>query len=351
MKLKDRQKAIIEFAKKNKTFQTKDLILFLDDKFSTKRLTIIRDLNKLFEDGIISKAGAGRGTFYFIQKDIDIEEYFEIPYEDRVVRESFNFEIFSILENNIFTKQEIEKLENLQKCFTKNISKYNSQTLINKEYERIMIEFSQKSSEIEGNTYSLLNTEALLMENVKDETKTDKETQMLLNHKDAFNESLLNKNKFLIFEKVSIEHLHSILVKNLNVTRNIRKEGVGITGTKYRPLGNEFQIRENLEKTVELINKKNNFFEKAFIALIMISYIQAFEDGNKRTARMCSNAILLAHNSIPLSYRIVNVVEYKKASILFYELNNFTYLKRIFIEQFEDSVGNYFNSSFVKIKS
>jgi len=37
---------------------------------------------------------------------------------------------------------------------------------------------------------------------------------------------------------------------------------------------------------------------------------------------MLSNAILLAHSSIPLSYRVVDVEEYKKAVILFYEINN-----------------------------
>jgi len=91
-----------------------------------------------------------------------------------------------------------------------------------------------------------------------------------------------------------------------------------------------------------LINKKTSFFEKAFMVLLLVSYIQAFEDGNKRTARMLSNAILLAHNSIPLSYRIVDVVEYKKASLLFYEINNLSYFKKIFIEQIEDAVNNYF---------
>ena len=125
--------------------------------------------------------------------------------------------------------------------------------------------------------------------------------------------------------------------------KNIRNIMVGITGTKYKPLDNSFQIKEVLKKMVDLINKKELFFEKAFLGLILISYIQAFEDGNKRTARMLSNAILLAHNSIPLSYRIVDIEEYKKASLLFYEINNISYFKQIFIEQFEDAVNNYFN--------
>ena len=253
------------------------------------------------------------------------------------------FEIFDILEGEIFTQEESEKLENLQKEFVKNFSRYKSQTLINKELERIMIEFSWKSSSIEGNTYSLLATEALIKENIPAKGKTKEETRMILNHKDAFNEAIQNKDRFKKLDWKDIEYIYFTLTKDLNITKNIRNIRVGITGTRYKPLDNAHQIKEALEKLVELINKKELFFEKAFLVLILLSYIQAFEDGNKRTARMLSNAILLAFNSIPLSYRIVEVEEYKKASLLFYEINNIAYFKQIFIEQFEDAVKNYFN--------
>ncbi len=166
---------------------------------------------------------------------------------------------------------------------------------------------------------------------------------MILNHKDAFNEAIQNRERFTQFKYSDIEYIHTILTKQLGITKNIRKHGVGVTGTKYKPLDNEFQIREALEKMVLLINKKSSFFEKALLSLVLLSYIQAFEDGNKRTARMVSNAILLAHHSIPLSYRAVDTVEYKKAIILFYETNNLSYFKQIFIRQFEDAVNNYFN--------
>jgi Fic family protein len=311
--------------------------------------TILRDLNDLIDQNFISKKGTAKSTYYYISdsnkifENIDIEEYFRKEYEKREVQESFNFEIFDSLQKDIFSSEEQAKLQDLQAKFIKNISKYDSQTLINKEYERIMIEFSWKSSAIEWNTYSLLNTEALIKDNIKDESKTPEETQMILNHKDGFNETIQNRERFLHLKCGDIEYIHWILTKKLDVTKNIRKHGVGVTGTKYKPLDNEFQIKEALEKTTKLINKKKSFFEKAFIALILISYIQPFEDGNKRTARMFSNAILLAHNSIPLSYRIIDIVEYKKASILFYEINNVSYFKKIFIDQFEDAVNNYFN--------
>ncbi|MDX9779349.1 MAG: Fic family protein [Patescibacteria group bacterium] len=300
------------------------------------------------EQGFLEKSGAGAYVIYSlaesyrILEDVDIKEYFNTPYLKREIKESFNFEIFNLLSEDIFTVEEKEKLESLQREFIKNFSKYDSQTLINKEFERIMIEFSWKSSAIEGNTYSLLGTEALIKNNIIGEGKTKEETQMILNHKDAFNEAIQNRGRFDKLKSADVEYIHSVLTKKLGIAKNIRKFGVGITGTKYRPLDNEAQIKEALQNMVTLINKKELFFEKALLISILIAYIQIFEDGNKRTSRMISNAILLAHNSIPLSYRIVDVEEYKKAVILFYEINNLSYFKHIFIEQFEDAVNNYF---------
>ncbi len=341
-----RQEQIIEFARKKNSFKNKDVVAFFDEKYS--RETITRDLSFLTCENLLQKSGAGAfvtyslSDVYGILEEIDIKKYFEIPYLKREARESFNFEILSILEKNIFTIEESQKLENLQKEFVKNFSKYDSQTLINKELERIMIEFSWKSSAIEGNTYSLLGTEALIKNNIVGEGKSKEETQMILNHKDAFNESIQNRERFRKLSYSDIGYIHSILTKKLGISKNIRSAPVGITGTKYRPLDNEHQIKEALKKTVDLINKKESFFEKALLISVLIAYMQIFEDGNKRTSRMISNAILLAHNSIPLSYRIVDVEEYKKAVILFYELNNISYFKQIFIKQFEDAVNNYF---------
>jgi Fic family protein len=344
--INDRQKLIIDFAKNQPIFKHKDVVYLFKNKYS--RATITRDLSFLVAEDVLIKNGKGAHSNYSLSnsydiiKVVNIEKYFAIPYEQRKSQKSFNFDIFNILEVDLFTDQESEKLEALQQKFVKNFSRYDSQTLINKEFERIMIEFSWKSSAIEGNTYSLLSTEALIKENIREAGKTEAEAKMILNHKDAFNESIQNRDLFLDLKFSVVEYIHTVLTKELGIAKNIRNLPVGITGTKYKPPDNSFQIKEALEKMIKLINNKASFFEKSFLLLVLISYIQAFEDGNKRTARMLSNAVLLAHNSIPLSYRIIEIKEYKKASLLFYETNNISYLKKIFIDQFEDSVGNYF---------
>ena len=94
-----------------------------------------------------------------------------------------------------------------------------------------------------------------------------------------------------------------------------------------------------------LVNKLNHNTPavlSAFVILVFISYIQPFADGNKRTARLMSNAILLANNYYPLSYRNVDEVLYKKALIIFYEQFNIYYFKKVFLEQYYFSVENYF---------
>lgn len=208
--------------------------------------------------------------------------------------------------------------------------------------ERLGIDLSWKSSQIEGNTYSLLETERLLREKETASGKTKDEAIMLLNHKDAL-DFILDVPDYLQPLKVNrIEDIHSILTKELGVERNIRHRRVGITGTNYRPLDNEFQIREALEDSVRLINSKSVVFDKALLALVLLNYIQAFTDGNKRTARIVSNGILIANGYCPISFRTVDSIDYKKAMLMFFEQNNIAAFKRIFIDQFLFAVKTYF---------
>ncbi len=117
---------------------------------------------------------------------------------------------------------------------------------------------------------------------------------------------------------------------------------VGIVGTNYRPLDNRFRIRDALEQLTGMLNRTRHAVEKALRAVLMISYIQPFEDGNKRTSRILGNAMLAAADYCPLSYRSVDEVAYKKAMIIFYEQNNASCFRKLFLEQFRAAVNKYF---------
>jgi Fic family protein len=241
----------------------------------------------------------------------------------------------------LFTAEELQALEHGQKVFREHLAEM-SEAEYRKEMERLGIDLSWKSSQIEGNTYSLLETERLLKEKQTASGKTKEEAIMLLNHKDALDFILDVPDYLKEISVARIEDIHALLTKELGLERNIRHRRVGITGTNYTPLDNEFQIREALEDTCALINGKENVLEKALLALVLLSYIQAFTDGNKRTARITSNAILIAYGYCPISFRTVDSIDYKKAMLMFYEQNNIAAFKKIFIEQFLFAVRTYF---------
>ena len=306
-------------------------------------------LTKLTDENLISVKGKGKGTKYFISlvyellQPIDIDKYYEKEIDERKIKVDFNFSLISdvLIKHNVFTALEIDKLNNLQKNYTQNISQLTDSEY-KKELERLAIDLSWKSSQIEGNTYSLLETERLLKDKETASGKTKEEAIMLLNHKDAI-DFIIDNPDYLTPTSISkIEDIHGLLVKDLAIDRNLRKRRVGISGTNYRPLDNEFQISEALSDMCNLINSKENVFEKALLALVLISYIQPFMDGNKRTARIVSNAILMNNQYCPLSFRTVDSIDYKKAMLIFYEQNNISAFKDIFINQFEFAVRTYF---------
>jgi Fic family protein len=280
---------------------------------------------------------------YGILHSINIEEYFAKDIDARDIIPTFNQDLLKkdLYQVDLFTDSELSKLDDLQKIYLRNISDLSAEEYL-KEIERLAIDLSWKSSQIEGNTYSLLETERLLKEKQTASGKSKDEAVMLLNHKEAIDFIIENPEYLQELSIGRIEDIHSLLTKELGISRNLRNRRVGITGTNYRPLDNEFQIKEAFNDMCSLINSKLNVFEKSLIALVLISYIQGFMDGNKRTARITSNAILIANKHCPISFRTVDSVDYKKAMLLFYERNNITAFKRIFIDQFEFAVKTYF---------
>ena len=311
--------------------------------------TMKRLLSAAVKEGNIETAGRGPATKYkltpqaHVTMPLDLATYFNKDIDEREVQESFNFDLIRdvLPKVEIFTKEELEVLNAAQMEFGKN-TEGMTELEYRKEMERLGVDLSWKSSQIEGNTYSLLETERLLKDKQTASGKTKEEAIMLLNHKDALDFVLDAPDYLKELSVHRIEDLHSILTKELEVDRNIRHRRVGITGTNYRPLDNEFQIREALEDTCTLVNGKDNVFEKAILTLVLLSYIQAFVDGNKRTARITSNAILIANGYCPISFRTVDSIDYKKAMLMFYEQNNIAAFKKIFIEQFLFAVKTYF---------
>jgi Fic family protein len=338
---------ILSFVKDNPSLSSKQI--YDEIQLNVGYATVKRILTKLLSENLIITEGKGKGTKYKVSVGfelfypVSLSQYFEKEVDEREIKSSYNFTLINdvLSKVTLFTPDELEHLNHLQEAFRKK-SQELTEAGFKKEMERLAIDLSWKSSQIEGNTYSLLETERLLKEKETAQGKTKDEAIMLLNHKEALDFIVNNPDYIEPLTISRIEDIHSILIKDLGVDRNIRKSRVGISGTNYKPLDNEFQIKEAIEKMCDLVNCRELVFEKAFLLLVLLSYIQPFSDGNKRTARIISNAIIIKNEYCPISFRTVDSIEYKKAMLLFYEQNNISAFKDIFINQFEFAVKTYF---------
>lgn len=342
-----RQTYIIQVINQTGGIPREELQKKVETRYRISKPTLIRDLNHLIRQKYIRIIGRGRNTRYIpfsenpLLRFIELDNYFEKEPDDRLgAKKIFNFSVFIHL-HNLFTREEIKKISEIKKNFasqTRNLPP----DILKKELERFTIELSWKSSKIEGNTYTLLEAEALLTKNIEAPTRSKEETMMILNHKRAFEQILDHTSDFRKLSISLINQLHNTLIKNLNISTGLRKHPVGITGTVYRPLDNIHQIQEAMEKFITVVNMTPDTLEKALITSVMVPYIQPYADGNKRTGRMLTNAVLLAQDYYPLSYRSIDEEEFKKALILFYEQNNVVHIKRLFIDQLVFAYNTYF---------
>lgn len=338
---------ILQFIKEHPKCSSNEILTGI--KMDISIATLKRALQELVSYALVITIGEYKSRKYEISpaydliRPIDVEQYFEKEIDERIVQTSFNQKLIRTTLNQLsaFTTSELSLLNELQEKFKSNSSKLSSSEYKN-ELERLAIDLSWKSSQIEGNTYSLLETERLLKDKITAAGKTKDEATMLLNHKYALDFIIDNPDFINPLSVASIEDIHSILIKDLDITRNIRSRRIGISGTNYKPLENEFQIKEALVDMCDIINSKEVVFEKALLSLVLISYIQPFSDGNKRTARIISNAILMNNHYCPISFRTIDSVEYKKAMLIFYEQTNINPFKKVFIGQFEFAVNTYF---------
>lgn len=345
--LTNRQKSALNIINQTNGISREAIQELLEKIEPVSRPTLIRDLNVLLDKNLIKVEGRASSTKYFSKEDnpllryFDLETYFKLDPDQRIgAKKSFDVNVLKHLKN-LFSEIELKEIKSISKSFSDRISNL-SFDIYKKELERFVIELSWKSSKIEGNTYSLLETEELIKKGVSAEGHSKDEVTMILNHKKAFDTILENRNDFTQLSVSKLNQLHNIIVQGLNINTGIRNEAVGITGTVYVPLDNKFQIENTMRKTLDLMNNDKSSLEKAFIAAVMIPYIQPYSDGNKRTSRMLVNAILLAGDNYPISYRSVDIDEYKKALILFYEQGTLFHVKRIFWEQVDFAYKNYF---------
>jgi Fic family protein len=309
-------------------------------------VTVKRTLSNILKLGLVASEGAGPAITYRISvkgrlgAEIDARGYCAIEPDQRYGMRYYNAEFLSALPSDFFSDHDLQTIEEATREYRRRTADI-SETIQKKELERLVIELSWKSSRIEGNTYTLFDAEKLILKHKEAAGHSKEEAQMILNHQDAFAFAHTHRDVFKTLTRANLEHLHSLLVKDLDVGKGFRQRPVGVLGSIYQPIDHIHQINDAVDDLVHAVAKMKTPYAKALVAFLGISYIQPFEDGNKRTSRLMANALLMAQARAPLSYRSVDENEYREAMLVFYELNSIIPMKNIFVAQYDFAARNY----------
>ncbi len=209
---------------------------------------------------------------------------------------------------------------------------------------RLLIDLAWNSSRLEGNTYSLLETKRLIERGESTEGKDASEAQMILNHKAAI-EYIVESADESDISTHEVQSVHALLSENLlgdsAASGRIRHIPVAITGTSYVPLENPHLVVECFSTFIQKLNQIQDPFEQSFFCLVHISYLQAFEDVNKRTARLVANVPLIKKNLRPLSFTDVDSHAYVMSLLGVYEKNDISLLRDLYIWAYTRSSQRY----------
>ncbi|NDW19747.1 Fic family protein [Dysgonomonas sp. 216] len=201
------------------------------------------------------------------------------------------------------------------------------------------------SGKIEGNTYTYVETEALLKDGITSEKRYE-DARMLKNLYNTFISEVEYINKQKNTEEIderSLFRIHQSISSGLVSSEEsgyLRNRAVRISGTDYIPPKNIADIRARLNKILYDQNQYENPLERAVYLHCNIAKLQPFIDGNKRTSRMIESVVLMNADIIPVySSKDADILNYRRGLIEFYETGNYSKYVEYFLGKQIDRIN------------
>ncbi len=324
--------------------------------------TFQRRLDRLQKEGVIYMTGSTRGTLYHLRTDVEKPVLEELSFAIPLTKNSLAIigqvsrpiqsripvgynrlflENYRPDKDSYLTVAERSRLAEIGKTTAADQA---AGTYAKEVMSRLLIDLSWNSSRLEGNTYSLLDTERLLSLGETADNHSAAEAQMILNHKDAI-QFLVSDAAHIGFNRYTILNLHALLSNNLltnpAASGRLRTIEVRIGQSVFTPLVIPQLIEEMFELILVKANAIQDPFEQAFFMMVHLPYLQPFDDVNKRVSRLAANISLNRHNLSPLSFIDVPDDIYIQAVKGVYELNKTDLLKDVFLWAYERSAARY----------
>lgn len=302
--------------------------------------TLARRIERLIAERHVLRDGKARSTRY--RKD-PYHDYFAVPPGKRQ-RVGYNAAALNDYVPNVTQWLSDDLRERLEKAGGGR--RLDASTYSRSITQKLLVDLAFASSALEGNTYTYLDTQVLIEFGQAAEGKDRDETVMILNHKEAIS-YLTQHIADIEIEPREFKTFHALLSRGLS---NMDPRDVGsirrmpideIGGSAYLPLAMPQRLEEEMERIAQKANKIEDPFERSIFLMVFISYLQAFRDVNKRTARLVCNVPLLKAGVAPLSFMDMDKAAYVKGLLAFYELNRIDLITEAFAEAYEKSAARY----------
>ena len=305
--------------------------------------TVWRALKRLVEAGAVEVSGKGRATGYSLAGAVRVRAHTQVPYNRRRPASYEKGFVDRYIPGKTFYLADVER-QRLRGAGTPTSMPLPAGTYARKILERLLVDLSWASSRMEGNTYDILQTERLIRFGQEASGKDRKEAVMILNHKEAIQYVVEHLDEITI-SRADLCNIHALLADGLladpAMAGRLRRMPVGITHSSYRPLADPIEIEEEFRILVHKAAAIPDPFEQSFFLLVHIPYLQAFDDVNKRTARVAANIPLLKGDLAPMSFLTMDDRAYVDGLIGVYELNDVALLREAYIDAYVTSVENY----------
>lgn len=338
MNSKDKKLAVLyQLSKEAEPISLPELLKRLGDEYTER--SVRRWLSNMITEGLVERFGHKRSAKYqvinradreigtagscFGLESLKVVEQVRRPIYERIPIAYSDYWLDTYQPNTTFYIP-LESRMQLQNAGQRSKQEDPAGTYAHQIFNRLLIDLSYNSSRLEGNTYSLLDTQRLLLEGSSAEGKLDEEKIMILNHKEAIRYMVDNAFRLEISEQ-TICTLHYLLSDGLVEARyagKLRDHGVRIGGSTYIPFEDKKQLQLRFNRIIEKAAMIENPYEQSLFLLGHISYLQGFSDVNKRTARLSANIPLIKANLVPLSFNDVVREDYTSAMIAIYELQD-----------------------------
>jgi len=359
----DELKSIVEFLKQKKEGASLEMIKE-GAGLDIERRTLQRRLDKLKEGGLVITSGKARAILYHILGDSTAGKPKAVAIGGIIPLSEEGREIQDIIEQPLHTRRPVGYQSDFLLSYRPNVDSYLTKenkiklaelgktarlnqpagTYAKEVLQRLLIDLSWNSSRLEGNTYSLLDTQQLISRGKFADNKSAAEAQMILNHKDAI-EFIVQTGEEIGFNRYTITNLHAMLSNDLlpnpAASGRLRTFGVGIGSSVFTPLSIPQKIEEMFEIILEKVSMIEDPFEQAFFIMVHIPYLQPFDDVNKPVSRLAANLPLNKHNLAPLAFVDVPNDLYVKGTLGVYELNRVELFKDVFMWAYERSAFRY----------